>query len=70
MINKGDCGEFVEFQIQRNAAQLSRNLLNYLEDMGVQNERIRKRILDLINDNKRDLLSEISRYEIYLKTKE
>lgn len=70
MAIKQNCRDYLEFQIERNNSRLARNLLNliedldYLDDQDVQ--RIRKRILDTINDGKRDVLCELENFEITL----
>ena len=59
--------DLLEFQIEKHSGQLSKLLLNYLEDKGLVDFSIRKRILDTINENKRDLVKELELYNINLK---
>lgn len=69
--------EFLQFQTKRKITDLSKNVLNMLEDMRDDNiisieeySKKRKRILDLSNDSIRELFTHIDSVDFFLKNTE
>ena len=63
--------DIVSFQIVRKLTNLSTFFLTILEDLDagidIPYDRSRKKVLDALNDNKRELISLIDSFDITLK---